>query len=117
MKTLAPFSQVDFSQELKVVTFRLAGDRCLYFDRRVLMGQSEYFREMLATSVWQESRTGGLVVQHGSRIFFPRLIFRIHFWIHVQYVLVPSGTIWYLLFLQMPDQYRSIMILPDDRKG
>lgn len=49
---------VDFSQELKVVTFRLAGDRCLYFDRRVLMGQSEYFREMLATSVWQESRTG-----------------------------------------------------------
>eukprot|EP00435_Cladocopium_sp_Y103_P023890 s2474_g5.t2 len=49
---------VDFSQELKVVTFRLAGDRCLYFDRRVLMGQSEYFREMLATSVWQESQTG-----------------------------------------------------------
>ena len=65
----APFSQVDFSQELQVVTFRLAGDRCLYFDRRVLTGQSEYFREMLATSVWQESQTGGLMVQHGSTIF------------------------------------------------
>jgi hypothetical protein len=84
---------VDFSQELKVVTFRLAGDRCLYFDRRVLMGQSEYFREMLATSVWQESRTGGLVVQHGSRIFF-----------------LGSST------FVSPDA-RSIMILPDNRKG
>eukprot|EP00438_Fugacium_kawagutii_P027797 Skav212053 [mRNA] locus=scaffold408:70175:90313:+ [translate_table: standard] len=51
-------SPVDFSEELKVVTFRLAGDQRLYFDRRLLMGQSEYFREMLAASVWQESQTG-----------------------------------------------------------
>ena len=41
-----------------MVTFLLANQKRLYFDRRVLMGQSEYFREMLRTARWQESTTG-----------------------------------------------------------
>ena len=54
---LPEFPSLDFSQELKIVTFRLADDARLYFDRRILMSRCQYFKDMLATE-WQESRTG-----------------------------------------------------------
>ncbi|CAE7703920.1 HMT1, partial [Symbiodinium pilosum] len=47
----------DFSQEITQVTFRLSEGSPLYFDKRVLVAQSEYFAEMLSNESWVEGRT------------------------------------------------------------
>ena len=39
------------------VTFRLSEGSPLYFDKRVLVAQSEYFAEMLSNESWVEGRT------------------------------------------------------------
>ena len=52
------FADLDFSQETKMLTFRLAEGAALFFDQRLLMDRSEYFRQMLTSSEWEESRSG-----------------------------------------------------------
>lgn len=54
------FRQLDFSdnQTAKFLTFRLADDQKLVFDRRLLIARSDYFRKMLSSPDWEETRTG-----------------------------------------------------------
>ena len=52
------FAGLDFSTEAKMLSFRLAEGPSLFFDQRLLMARSEYFRTMLASEEWQESRNG-----------------------------------------------------------
>ncbi|CAK9032509.1 4-beta-glucanase) [Durusdinium trenchii] len=54
------FVSLDFAEEPKFATFRLA-EGSLFFDQRLLISRSEYFRNMLASNHaqdWRESRTG-----------------------------------------------------------
>ena len=48
------FDSLDFSQEVTQVTVRLAEGPPLFFDKRVLMACSEYFRDMLAEPRFKE---------------------------------------------------------------
>ena len=48
---------VNFEEEPVFVTFRLRGAPPVYFDKRLLVARSEYFRQMLADSRWREGRT------------------------------------------------------------
>eukprot|EP00435_Cladocopium_sp_Y103_P033621 s1917_g8.t1 len=52
------FPGLDFSMEAKMLSFRLAEGASLFFDQRLLMARSEYFRTMLASDEWQESKKG-----------------------------------------------------------
>ena len=52
------FAGLDFSTEAKMLSFRLAEGPSLFFDQRLLMARSEYFRTMLTSDEWQESRKG-----------------------------------------------------------
>ncbi|CAE7725572.1 unnamed protein product [Symbiodinium pilosum] len=40
------------------VTFRLSEGPPVYFDKRILVARSEYFREMLAGDAWKEAKSG-----------------------------------------------------------
>ena len=52
------FPGLDFCSEAKMLSFRLAEGPSLFFDQRLLMARSEYFRTMLASDEWKESRKG-----------------------------------------------------------
>eukprot|EP00438_Fugacium_kawagutii_P025774 Skav230055 [mRNA] locus=scaffold1221:67729:71730:+ [translate_table: standard] len=53
------FPGLDFSTETRTITFRLAPPGpSLYFDQQLLMARSEYFRKMLMSEDWQESKRG-----------------------------------------------------------
>ena len=52
------FRQLDFTDDAKFLTFRLAEDHKLLFDQRLLTARSDYFRKMLSSTEWEESRTG-----------------------------------------------------------
>merc|ERR1712032_789900 len=47
-------------EELRPVVFFLAEGGPLFFDRRLLVARSEFFRDMLVTSGCRESATGGV---------------------------------------------------------
>ena len=49
---------LNFEEEMKLVVFHLAEGQSLYFDKRLLVARSEFFRDMLVTSSCRESQTG-----------------------------------------------------------
>ena len=49
--------RLDFTQKLGQVTFRLAEEPPVFFDERLLVARSDYFREMLSQEAWKEGRT------------------------------------------------------------
>ena len=60
LERLAPilWPPLDFTEEMSQVTFRLSEGPPVYFDKRILVARSEYFREMLAGDAWKEAKSG-----------------------------------------------------------
>jgi len=50
-------SKTDYTQKITQVTFLLSEGVPLFFDKRILVAQSEYFAEMLSNDSWIEGRT------------------------------------------------------------
>ena len=55
--TAAESGPLDFAAEPAFTAFRLAKPPALFFDRRILIQRSEYFRRMLTDAAWQEGST------------------------------------------------------------
>ncbi|CAE7827657.1 unnamed protein product, partial [Symbiodinium sp. KB8] len=53
---ISDLQRVSFEDELQPVSFRLSGCT-LFFDQRLLVARSDYFREMFAQSQWVEGQT------------------------------------------------------------
>ena len=53
----AALADMDFTQEMTQVTFRLSEGPPVFFDKRLLLVSSQYFREMLSEPRWKESHT------------------------------------------------------------
>ncbi|CAE7814612.1 HMT1, partial [Symbiodinium sp. CCMP2456] len=52
-----PQRKTDYTQKMAQVTFLLSESPPLFFDKRILVAQSEYFAEMLSNDSWIEGRT------------------------------------------------------------
>ncbi|CAE7781325.1 HMT1 [Symbiodinium sp. KB8] len=52
-----PQRKTDYTQKMAQVTFLLSESPPLFFDKRILVAQSEYFAEMLSSDSWIEGRT------------------------------------------------------------
>ena len=51
------FGKLDFAQEASQVVFKLSQEPPLFFDKRILVARSEYFKTMLESQSWLEGRT------------------------------------------------------------
>ena len=61
-------SNVDLTQQLTQVTFRLPTGPCLFLDKRVLVARSEYFRKMLTEPRLKEGQTSEVDLSQDSTI-------------------------------------------------
>ena len=51
------FRKLDFAQQSPQVVFKLCEEPLLYFDKRILVARSEYFRTMFESQSWLEGQT------------------------------------------------------------
>ena len=51
------FAKLDFSEEASQVVFKLKEEPLLFFDKRILVARSEYFKTMFESQSWLEGRT------------------------------------------------------------
>ena len=63
-----PFPDLDLTKELKMITFKLADGPPLFFDQRLLIARSDYFKSMLVKEDWRETRTGEVDFTNNSDV-------------------------------------------------
>jgi len=62
------FPDLDLTKEMKMITFKLADGPPLFFDQRLLIARSDYFKSMLIKEDWRETRTGEVDFTNNSDV-------------------------------------------------